>query len=248
MVGCWCVICGVVHAIVLPSDDKKCVKRYLQPIDFAKLVAMNSAADGLDVEKVHVWRGERHVLKGLSLEVRPRELLHISGPNGAGKTTLLRVVSGLLRPEQGTVAWKGRLISSSPAEYQAVMAYSSHEPALKSDLTALENLRFAVGLKRRVAIPELRHVLERTGVGPFADLPTRVLSAGQRRRVALARVLAMSATLWLLDEPYSNLDASGTELMSGLLQAHVEGGGVALVVAHHALALDCNVRRLELNS
>ena len=128
------------------------------------------------------------------------------------------------------------------------MAYSSHEPALKSDLTALENLRFAVGLKRRVTLQELRTVLDCTGVGPIADLPTRVLSAGQRRRVALARVLAMRATLWLLDEPYSNLDASGTELLSGLLQAHVEGGGVALVVAHHALALDCNVRRLELNS
>lgn len=208
---------------------------------------MNSAPDGLSVEKVHVWRGERHVLKGLSIAVCARELLHISGPNGTGKTTLLRVASGLLRPEQGTVAWLGRPILSSRAQYQAQMAYSSHEPALKSDLTALENLRFAVGLKRRVTIQELRDVLERTGVLPVADLPTRVLSAGQRRRVALARVLAMNATLWLLDEPYSNLDAAGTELMSGLLQAHVEAGGVALVVAHHTLALDCNVRRLELN-
>jgi heme exporter protein A len=208
---------------------------------------MNSASDGLSVEKVHVWRGERHVLKGLSIAVRTRELLHISGPNGTGKTTLLRVASGLLRPEQGTVAWLGQPILSVRAQYQAQMAYSSHEPALKSDLTALENLRFAVGLKRRVTIQELREVLERTGVGAVADLPTRVLSAGQRRRVALARVLAMHATLWLLDEPYSNLDAAGTELMSGLLQAHVAAGGVAVVVAHHALALDCNVRRLELN-
>jgi heme exporter protein A len=208
---------------------------------------MNSASDGLSVEKVHVWRGERHVLKGLSIAVRTRELLHISGPNGTGKTTLLRVASGLLRPEQGMVAWLGQPILSVRAQYQAQMAYSSHEPALKSDLTALENLRFAVGLKRRVTIQELREVLERTGVGAVADLPTRVLSAGQRRRVALARVLAMHATLWLLDEPYSNLDAAGTELMSGLLQAHVAAGGVAVVVAHHALALDCNVRRLELN-
>src|SRR5208283_5570923 len=110
---------------------------------------MNSASDGLSVEKVHVWRGERHVLKGLSLAVHPRELLHVSGPNGAGKTTLLRVASGLLRPEQGSVAWMGQSIASAPQAYQAVMAYSSHEPALKSDLTALENLRFAVGLKRR---------------------------------------------------------------------------------------------------
>lgn len=209
---------------------------------------MNSAPGGLCIEKVHVWRGERHVLKGLSMEVQPRELLHILGPNGTGKTTLLRVASGLLHPEQGSVTWMGRSISKYPRQYQAEMAYSSHEPALKNDLTALENLRFAVGLKRRVTLEELRTVLDCTGVGPIADLPTRVLSAGQRRRVALARVLAMRATLWLLDEPYSNLDASGTELMSGLLQAHVEGGGAAVVVAHHALALDCNVRRLELNS
>jgi heme exporter protein A len=208
---------------------------------------MNSASDGLSVEKVHVWRGERHVLKGLSLAVRAHELLHISGPNGTGKTTLLRVASGLLRPEQGSVSWLGQQIRHSAAQYQAQMAYSSHEPALKGDLTALENLRFAVGLKRRVTIPELRIVLDRAGVGPVADLPTRVLSAGQRRRVALARVLAMNAALWLLDEPYSNLDAAGSELMSGLLQAHVQGGGVAVVVAHHSLALDCNVRRLELN-
>jgi heme exporter protein A len=209
---------------------------------------MNTASDGLSVEKVHVWRGDRHVLQGLSVHVRPCELLHILGPNGTGKTTLLRVVSGLLRPEQGTVSWLGQPILSSAATYQSAMAYSSHEPALKSDLTALENLRFAVGLKRRVSIQELRTVLDRTGVAACADLPARVLSAGQRRRVALARVLAMNASLWLLDEPYSNLDAAGSDLLSGLLQGHVESGGLALVVAHHALTLNCNVSRLELNS
>src|ERR1700678_163819 len=111
---------------------------------------MNSAADDLSVEKVHVWRGERHVLKGVSLTLRPGELLHVSGPNGTGKTTLLRVVCGLLRPEQGLVSWLGQSIASIRAEYQAILAYASHEPALKGDLSALENLRFAVGLKRRV--------------------------------------------------------------------------------------------------
>jgi heme exporter protein A len=209
---------------------------------------MDVAPDGISVEKVHVWRGDRHVLQGVSLTVRPRELLHISGPNGTGKTTLLRVVSGLLRPEQGAVTWLGQPILSSAAQYQSAMAYSSHEPALKSDLTALENLRFAVGLKRRASIEELRTVLDRTGVAACADLPARVLSAGQRRRVALARVLGMNASLWLLDEPYANLDAAGSELMSGLLQEHVEAGGMALVVAHHALTLNCNLSRLELNS
>jgi heme exporter protein A len=209
---------------------------------------MNMAPDGLEFEKVHVWRGDRHVLQGVSAHVRPRELLHISGPNGTGKTTLLRVLSGLLRPEQGSVRWLGQSIMTFRTEYQASLAYASHEPALKSDLTALENLHFAVGLKRRITAEELHAALDRTGVGACADLPARVLSAGQRRRVALARVLAMSATVWLLDEPYTNLDASGADLVSGLLQAHVQGGGLALVVAHHELLLPCSIRRLELNS
>jgi heme exporter protein A len=209
---------------------------------------MSSAPDGLEVEKVHVWRGDRHVLQGVSIEVHPRELLHVSGPNGTGKTTLLRVLSGLLRPEQGSVSWRGQSIVRQRTEYQAALAYAAHEPALKGDLTALENLHFSVGLKRRTSLAELRAALERAGVGACAELPARVLSAGQRRRVSLARVLAMRASIWLLDEPYANLDAAGSELVSELLQAHVEEGGLALVVAHRDLALRCQVRRLELNS
>jgi len=207
---------------------------------------MNTAADGLSVESVHVWRGDRHVLKGVSLNLRPRQVLHISGPNGTGKTTLLRVVCGLLRPEQGLVSWQGRSIAKVRLEYQAALAYASHEPALKGDLTALENLRFAVGLKRRVRAHDLLASLERTGVAACADLPARVLSAGQRRRVALARILAMSASLWLLDEPFTNLDAAGTALTAGLLQSHVQQGGSALVVAHQPLDIDVDMRRLEL--
>ena len=207
---------------------------------------MNIAPDGLCVEKVHVWRGDRHVLRGVSIDVHPGELMHVSGPNGTGKTTLLRVVSGLLRPEKGSVAWQGRSIAATAAEYQSALAYASHEPALKSDLTALENLRFTVGLKRRVTAAELRSSLERTGVANCADLPARVLSAGQRRRVAMARVLAFRAELWLLDEPYTNLDGSGSSLLSALLAEHVGQGGVALVVAHHDLNVAVQTRQLEL--
>src|SRR5580692_4034385 len=207
---------------------------------------MNIATDGLSVDKVHVWRGDRHVLQGVSAQIGRGELLHVSGPNGTGKTTLLRVVCGLLRPEQGAVSWLGKSIASVRGEYQAALAYASHEPALKGDLTALENLRFAVGLKRRVSPGELRASLEQTGVGACADLPARVLSAGQRRRVALARVLAMQATLWLLDEPFTNLDTAGTALTGELLQSHVRAGGAALVVAHQSLEVDVDMRRLEL--
>jgi heme exporter protein A len=207
---------------------------------------MNTAVPGLCVEKVHVWRGDRHVLRGVSLELGVGELIHVSGANGAGKTTLLRVTSGLLRPEQGSVSWRGKSIVEAAADYQAELAYASHEPALKGDFTALENLRFMVGLKRRAQPPELMSALERTGVAALANLPTRVLSAGQRRRVAMARVLAFQASLWLLDEPFTNLDAAGSALMTSLLEEHVGQGGLVLVVAHHELNLSIATRRLEL--
>jgi|SRR5579859_3870075 len=207
---------------------------------------MNNGADDLVIERVHVWRGERHVLKGVSLTLGAGELLHVTGPNGTGKTTLLRVACGLLRPEQGSVAWRGRPIASARAEYQAALAYAPHEPALKGDLTPLENLRFMIGLKRRADARELLGYLDRTGVGGCADLPVRVLSAGQRRRVSMARVLGLRAALWLLDEPFTNLDRAGSELLSGLLADHVNAGGLALVVAHHDLAVPARLGRLEL--
>lgn len=207
---------------------------------------MSSAAPGLRVENVHVWRGDRHVLKGVSLELQPSEVLHVRGPNGTGKTTLLRVASGMMRPEHGRVTWLGRPISEVRSEFQRSLAYAAHEPALKGDLSPLENLRFMVGLKRRVTTAELKANLARTGVAACADLPVRVLSAGQRRRVVMARVLASRAPLWLLDEPFTNLDSAGTELVGALLVEHVNGGGLALVVAHQDLSLAAETRRLDL--
>jgi heme exporter protein A len=203
-------------------------------------------AEGLQVEAVHVWRGERHVLKGVSCTVRPTQLVHVLGPNGTGKTTLLRVICGLLRPEQGEVRWNGAPVRHDPSAYHRALAYASHEPALKGDLTPLENLTFMVGLKRRITAAELSRYLDRTGVAHCADLPVRVLSAGQRRRVALARVLALEAPLWLLDEPYTHLDTAGSALLSQLLEEHVHGGGMALVVAHHEIGASVPQSRLEL--
>ncbi|HEY2683254.1 MAG TPA: cytochrome c biogenesis heme-transporting ATPase CcmA [Steroidobacteraceae bacterium] len=207
---------------------------------------MNNGTASFLLDKVHVWRGERHVLKGISASLGAGELLHVSGPNGAGKSTLLRVATGLLRPEQGDVRWAGQDIHRNRAQFQCALAYASHEPALKNDLTALENLKFSVGLRRMVDAPMLRDYLSTTGVAACADLPVRVLSAGQRRRVALSRVLALNAPLWLLDEPFTNLDAEGSVLVSRLLEKHVNGGGLAMVVAHHDLKVSCPWRALVL--
>jgi heme exporter protein A len=207
---------------------------------------MSAHSKRLDVDQVHVFRGDRHVLQGVSLKLEAGEIVHVRGPNGTGKTTLLRVASGLLRPEQGSVRWGGRAIGEVRAEYQAALAYASHEPALKSDLTGLENLRFTVGLKRSVADAELREALEQAGVAGCADLPVRVLSAGQRRRVTMARILAMRAALWLLDEPFTNLDTVGGQLLTQMLDEHLRQGGSALVVAHQAVTLKASVRPLDL--
>jgi len=207
---------------------------------------MDTVLNGLGVDKVHIWRGEQHVLKGVSMQAAPGDLVHVSGPNGTGKTTLMRVITGLLHPEQGRVTWCAKAIDRSRTEYQSALAYLSHEPALKADLTALENLNFSVGLKRSVSAEELNDCLSRAGVAQCANLPARVLSAGQRRRVAMARVMAMRASLWLLDEPFTNLDARGVELVSALLLAHVRDSGIAVVVAHHDLQVAWPLRRLEL--
>lgn len=207
---------------------------------------MITLAARLMVDDVHVWRGDRHVLQGISFALNPGDLLQISGPNGAGKTTLLRTVCGLLAPEVGEVRWRGSPIQEVRSEFQGALAFASHEPALKADLTAIENLRFAVGLKRAFDPAEVLAALEQVGARAIGHLPARVLSAGQRRRVAMARLLAVRAQLWLLDEPFSNLDTAGVQLMSAQLDAHIHGGGIAIVVAHHELGVSSAVSRLDL--
>jgi heme exporter protein A len=201
----------------------------------------------LNAVGLHLWRGERHVLRGVSLAIRPGEALHVWGPNGVGKTSLLRVVCGLLHAEEGEVAWNGVPIHDANSQFLASLAYLAHDTALKGDLTALENLSFSVGLRRTVDDTELRAMLLDLEVEQCADLPCRVLSAGQRRRVALARVLLSRAPFWVLDEPFTNLDAASSEHISASLAEHLEGGGLALVAAHQGLNLRSgNVTRLGL--
>lgn len=207
-----------------------------------------SAKPQLEARAVHLWRGDKHLLRGISFMLSPGELLQVIGPNGVGKTSLLRCVAGLLPTESGDVVWGGRQHSDCRDEFNQQLAYLAHVNALKGDLTALENLRYSVAIKRACSEQELRDTLARLRVGACADLPARALSAGQKRRVCLGRVLLAKAALWILDEPITNLDTAGITLFEECMADHLESGGMILTAAHQLLLQGrANVRTLELH-
>jgi heme exporter protein A len=197
----------------------------------------------ITADNLHLWRGDVHVLRGLSFSVQAGECLQITGANGSGKTTLLRALCGLVPLEQGRICWRGVDIAADPNGYHGELAYLGHDNGLKGDLTALENLRYGVGLRRRVTGDEMEAALVRVGLTEQRSVPLRRLSAGQRRRVALARVQLMGASLWVLDEPGSNLDAAGQGLLVNLLEAHTGQGGAAVVATHQRLELPVTAQR-----
>jgi heme exporter protein A len=203
----------------------------------------------LQGENLHLWRGERHVLAGLTLGVRSGEVLQVTGANGAGKTSLLRALCGLMHLEEGRVLFCGNDVQDDLPAYHGVLSYLGHEPPLKADLTACENLRYWVGVRRRVDAAQIAETLESVGAPALADRFVRTLSAGQKRRVALAGMLLLASPLWLLDEPTTNLDAEGQRLVARLIDHHARNGGMIVAAVHHELAVsDEHLRRLELSS
>jgi heme exporter protein A len=203
---------------------------------------------GLSARDIEFWRGDRQVLAGVSLAVQASECLHVLGANGTGKSTLLRVIVGLLTPEKGRVEWGGRDARADCDAWCAGFSYLAHSDGLKPELTAHENLAFDAGLRRRLRAGESDESLQQVGLVSVRDLPAGFLSAGQRRRLAIARVLLSGAPLWILDEPYTNLDAGGSTLVSGIIGRHLDAGGAAIVAAHQALAIPGHApRRLELS-
>lgn len=191
---------------------------------------------GLSAIDLTLWRGPNCLFEELSFEVDAGSLLLVRGANGSGKTTLLRVLSGLTRPETGRVEWCGEAIEKQRQAYGAELAYFGHVNGLKADLTVTQNLEFSAQLcgQSEGRIPELLDALNLT---ICAELETRYLSAGQKRRAALARVLMSTASVWLLDEPVTNLDAAGREFVVDRLSDHIGCGGLAIAATHEDIRL-----------
>jgi heme exporter protein A len=194
-------------------------------------------------------RHDRTLFGNLSFTVNPGLIVQIEGANGSGKTSLLRMLCGLLTPESGMVRWRGNDIERCRAEYTAELAYIGHAPGIKAELTPRENLRMMLSLSRARDGADVEAALERVGLYGFEDLPSRALSAGQRRRVALARLLIIEAALWILDEPFTALDKTGRELIETLLAEHSARGGMAVLTTHHVMNLShCPTRSVRLSA
>jgi heme exporter protein A len=187
----------------------------------------------LEGESLACWRGERAVFAGLSFALAAGGALLLTGANGAGKSSLLRLVAGLIRPVEGRLLWNGEDVISDLPTHARRLRYLSHADALKPSLTARENLDFYA----RLWGGEVGPALAALGLADLADHPARVLSSGQKRRLALARLALGPAALWLLDEPTVGLDTASVERLGALLAAHRSGGGMVLAATHLPLPL-----------
>lgn len=206
----------------------------------------------LTVDELTVWRGEMPLLNRLSFSVDAGDVIHVVGTNGSGKTTLLRAICGLGMPDEGTVRWCGKRLPGARDAFQAALIYLGHRPGVSGALSARENLRYQMALhpdagrwQDALAVATLTAL----GLGDRIDLPCRWLSAGQQRRVALARLVLQPARLWVLDEPMTALDSAGRHWVEQQLETHTGAGGAVILTSHQALeSPQLTVRTLTLGA
>lgn len=193
-------------------------------------------------------RGDRPLITQLSFALSAGELLHVAGSNGSGKTTLLRALCGLSRPSAGEVRWQGASIRALGEAYRRCLAFVGHSDGIQGELTASENLRVTVRLSGDNE-KQVQQALACLGLAPASELPAKLLSQGQKRRLALARLLAAPRVLWILDEPFSGLDARSAATLHELLAEHLAAGGLVVITSHQDHDWRATtVRRIDLDS
>ncbi|PZN77692.1 MAG: heme ABC transporter ATP-binding protein CcmA [Candidatus Methylumidiphilus alinenensis] len=202
----------------------------------------------LSVIDLECIRGDNLLFSGLDFKLYEGQLMQVEGANGSGKTSLLRILAGLSLASEGQVLWDGKDIHKQRSFYFSKVAYLGHTLGIKSDLSPLENLKITLAL---ASFPfdetAVYRALEQTGLSGKEDVPARSLSAGQKQRVALARLLACPTKLWIMDEPFTALDASGVSLVRDLLETHLRRGGLVVLTSHQAVEVRGDVVRVNLS-
>ena len=205
----------------------------------------------LEALNLECVRGERTLFSGVSFALERGTMLRVTGANGSGKTSLLRIVCGLMLPAQGDVHWNGGNIRALREDYWKDLSYVGHLNAVKDDLTALENIEIGAALAGRDVTHEAALLaLDQLDIAHCAELPARVLSQGQRRRIALARLIVWKAApLWVLDEPFPGLDTNAVDFLSAAIGTHVRGGGSVILTTHQEVAINvAGEQRIELGA
>ncbi|WP_301101703.1 cytochrome c biogenesis heme-transporting ATPase CcmA [Propionivibrio sp.] len=202
----------------------------------------------LEVSGLECVRGERRLFAGVGFRLSGGEMLYLQGRNGCGKTSLLRILCGLSPVTDGEIRWRGELIGKLGEDYRQELCYLGHHNAIKEELTPLENLLASARLADEALVEGAAlDALEMLGLAGREDLACRYLSQGQKRRVALARLVNERRALWVLDEPYVALDPAAIELVAGLIGAHLQRGGLTVLTTHQAVNITAGtVRELRL--
>lgn len=192
---------------------------------------------GLAVDNLTCIKRDRVLFTDLSFALSPGKLIYLRGPNGAGKTSLLRILTGLSAPESGQLALDGKPLATVRETFNQQLVYVGHKAGINGALSAMENLRFWCAQHATEFVDEEAYqVLGQLGLVGMEDVPVRMLSAGQQRRVALARLWLKQAIYWILDEPFTALDADGIELLERHMQKHVAAQGAIIVTSHQRLS------------
>lgn len=188
----------------------------------------------LTAHRLSCSRHQNPLFSQLEFTLSPQEMLHVTGVNGCGKSSLLHILVGLLLPEEGEVCWEGISVTDQTSDYHAALTYIGHKVGVKNNLTVLENLMLATQLADSTIELNWEIILQRFGLQNLAHTMCHRLSAGQRQRVALTRLLLTNAKLWILDEPFTALDSEMTGVLQGVLVAHVKQGGMVVLTSHHS--------------